>query len=236
LSNLLSLPATDRYRVPELSPQSRKEKTLAALLAQFECLAARQPVLMIFEDVHWIDPTSLELLTVAVDRVPHLRVLLIITARPHLRSLLIIPARPHFTSPCPPHAHVSTVLLTRLGRAGGAAIIDRITGGKTLPEEVTSQILTRTEGVPLFVEELTKMVLESGVLQEQDGHYVLQQPLPSLAIPTTLHDSLIARLDRLAPVREVAQVGAVVGRAFSYELLNTVVGFPQGQVDEAIGR
>jgi len=224
LANLLTLPPPKRFRLPELSPQSRKAKTLAALLAQLECLAARQPVLMIFEDVHWIDPTSLELLTVAVDRVPQLRVLLIITTRPQ------------FAPPWPPHAHVSTVFLTRLGRAGGAAIIERMTGGKTLPEEVTNQILTRTDGVPLFIEELTKMVLESGVLQERDGHYVLQQPLPSLAIPTTLHDSLIARLDRLAPVREVAQVGAVVGRAFSYELLNAVVGFPQGQLDEALDR
>ena len=224
LANLLSLPAPDRYHLPELSPQSRKAMTQAALLAQLDGQAARQPVLMIFEDVHWIDPTSLELLTVVVDRVPHLRVLLIITARPE------------FTPPWPPHAHVTTVALTRLGRAGRAAIIERITGGKTLPEEVTNQILTRTDGVPLFVEELTKMVLESGVLQERDDDYVLKQPLPPLAIPATLHDSLIARLDRLAPIREVAQIGAVVGRAFSYELLNAVAGFPQGQLDEALDR
>jgi class 3 adenylate cyclase/tetratricopeptide (TPR) repeat protein len=224
LANLLSLPVPDRHRLPELSPQGRKAMTLAALLAQLEGQAARQPVLMMFEDVHWIDPTSLELLTVAVDRVPHLRVLLIITARPE------------FTPPWPPHAHVTTVALTRLGRAGGAAIIERITGGKTLPEEVKNQILTRTDGVPLFVEELTKMVLESGVLQQRDDHYELQQPLPPLAIPATLHDSLIARLDRLAPIREVAQIGAVVGRAFSYELLNAVAGFQQGQLDEALDR
>jgi predicted ATPase/class 3 adenylate cyclase len=224
LANLLSLPAPDRYRLPELTPQSRKAMTLAALLAQLEGQAARQPVLMIFEDVHWIDPTSLELLTLAVDRVPHLRVLLIITARPE------------FTPPWPPHAHITTVALTRLGRAGGAAIIERITGGKTLPKEVTNQILTRTDGVPLFVEELTKMVLESGVLQEGEDHYVLKQPLPALAIPATLHDSLIARLDRLALIREVAQIGAVVGRTFSYELLNAVAGFPQGQLDEALDR
>jgi predicted ATPase len=222
LANLVSLPSSDRYRLPELSPQGRKERTLAALLAQFEGIAARQPVLMIFEDVHWIDPTSLELLAIAVERVAQFRVLLVITSRPE------------FTPPWPPYAHVTTVALTRLGRAGGAAIIERITGGKTLPEEVMNQILMRTDGVPLFVEELTKTVLESGVLQEQDGHYVLEQPLPSLAIPTTLHDSLIARLDRLALVREVAQIGAVVGRGFSYELLNAVVGFPQGQLEQAL--
>jgi class 3 adenylate cyclase len=222
LANLLSLPASTRYRLSELSPQSRKEKTLAALLAQFEGLAERQRVLMIFEDVHWIDPTSLELLTVAVDRVPQLPVLLLITARPE------------FTPPWPHYAHVTTVALTRLGRPEGAAIIERIAGGKALPEDVVDQILARTDGVPLFVEELTKTVLESGVLQERDGHYVLEHRLPSLAIPTTLHDSLLARLDRLAPVREVAQIGAVVGRQFSYELLNAVTRLPREKLGEAL--
>jgi predicted ATPase/class 3 adenylate cyclase len=222
LANFLSLPSDDRYRLLELSSQKRKEKTLAALLGQLEGLAARQPVLMIFEDVHWIDPTSLELLTVIVDRVPQLRVLLLITARPE------------FTRPWPDYAHVATVALSRLGRPDGAAIIERITGGKTLPEEVMNQILTRTDGVPLFVEELTKMVLESGLLQERDGHYVLEHPLPSLAIPRTLHASLTARLDRLAPVREVAQIGAVVGREFSYELLNAIAGLPREKLEEAL--
>jgi len=224
LANLLSLPPSDRYRLPELSPQSRKEKTLAALLSRLEGLAAMQPVLMIFEDVHWIDPTSLELLTVIVDQVPQLRV------------LLLINARPEFAPPWPHYAHVTTVALTRLSRPDGAAIIKRITGGKTLPAEVMNQILARTDGVPLFVEELTKTVLESGVLQEQEGHYVLEHPLPSLAIPTTLHDSLIARLDRFAPVREVAQIGAVVGRSFSYELLNAVAGIPREKLEEALGQ
>jgi class 3 adenylate cyclase/predicted ATPase len=222
LANFLSLPSDDRYRLPELNSQERKEKTLAALLAQLQGLAARQPVLSIFEDVHWIDPTSLELLTLTVNRVPQLRVLLLITARPE------------FTPPWPDHAHVTTLAVTRLGRPEGAAIIERITGGKTLPEEVMNQILARTDGVPLFVEELTKMVLESGLLQERDGHYVLEHPLPSLAIPSTLHASLTARLDRLAPVREVAQIGAVVGREFSYELLNAIAGFPREKLEEAL--
>src|SRR6266540_1190298 len=148
LANLLSLPPSDRYRLQELSPQSRKEKTLAVLLSRLEGLAAMQPVLMIFEDVHWIDPTSLALLTVMVDQVPQLRV------------LLLINARPEFAPPWPHYAHVTTVALTRLGRPDGAAIIKRITGGKTLPEEVMNQILARTDGVSLFVEELTKTVLE----------------------------------------------------------------------------
>jgi predicted ATPase/class 3 adenylate cyclase len=224
LANLLSLPPNDRYRLPELSPQDRKEKTFAALLAQLDGLAARQPVLMIFEDVHWIDPTARELLTVTLERVPRLRVLLLITARPE------------FTPPWPGHAHVTTLPLTRLSRRDGAALIERVTAGKTLPEEVMNQILARTDGVPLFVEELTKTVLETGLLQERDGHYVLNRPLPSMAIPMTLHASLTARLDRLAPVREVAQIGAVVGREFSYELLNAVAGLPIGRLEDALGQ
>ena len=121
------------------------------------------------------------------------------------------------------------------GRAG-SAIIERVTAGKALPEEVMNQILARTDGVPLFVEELTKSVLETGLLKERDDHYVLSHPLPPMAIPTTLHASLLARLDRLAPVREVAQIGAVVGREFSYELLNTVAGLPKEALDEALAQ
>lgn len=222
LANLLSLPPSDRYHVPELTPQKRREMTLAALLAQLNGLAAQQPVFTIFEDIHWADPTSLELLTVTLERVPRLRVLMLITARPE------------FTPPWPSHAHVTTVSLTRLNRRNGAALIERVTAGKTLPDEVMGEILARTDGVPLFVEELTKTVLETGLLQERDDHYVLNGPLPSMAIPTTLHASLMARLDRLAPVREVAQIGAVVGREFSYELLNTVAGLPGERLEEAL--
>ena len=222
LANLLSLPLNDRYHVPEMSPQKRKEMTLAALLAQFGGLAARQPVFVIFDDVHWADPTSLELLTVTLEQVQRLPVLLLITARPE------------FTPPWPGHAHVTTVSLTRLNRNDGAALIDRVTAGKALPKDVMDQILARTDGVPLFVEELTKSVLETGILQERDDHYVLSHPLPSMAIPTTLHASLMARLDRLAPVREVAQIGAVVGREFSYELLSTVAGLPKEALEEAL--
>ena len=215
LANLLGLPASDRYRLQELSPQNRKEKTFAALLAQLDGLAAQQPVFVIFEDIHWIDPTSLDLLAATVARVPELRVLLFVTARPE------------FTPPWPSYPHMTTVPLTRLGRRDGAALVELVTGGKTLPKEVMDEILARTDGVPLFIEELTKTVLESDLLQERDGHYVLERPLPFLAIPTTLHASLMARLDRLAPVREVAQIGAVAGREFHYELLNAVAGMPR---------
>jgi len=224
LANLLSLPAGGRYQLPELSPQKRKEITLAALMIQLNALAARQPVFIAFEDAHWADPTSLELLTLTLERLPQ------------LRALLLVTARPDFTPPWPGHAHVTTVSLTRLNRRNGAALIERVTAGKTLPKEVMEQILARTDGVPLFVEELTKTVLETGLLQEQGGHYVLNRPLPPMAIPTTLHGSLMARLDRLAPVREVAQIGAVVGREFSYELLSIVAGLPRERLDEALAQ
>ncbi|MEY9742236.1 class 3 adenylate cyclase/tetratricopeptide (TPR) repeat protein [Bradyrhizobium japonicum] len=224
LANLLSLPLRDRYRLPEMTPQTRKDMTLAAFLAQLEALAARQPVFVIFEDAHWADPTSLELLAVTLEKLPRLRVLLLITARPE------------FAPPWPGHAHVTTISLTRLSRRNGAALVERVTAGKTLPEEVMHQILARTDGVPLFVEELTKAVLETGLLQERDDHYTLSRPLPSMAIPTTLSASLMARLDRLAPVKYVAQIGAVVGREFSYELLSAVAELPRQTLEEALAQ
>jgi class 3 adenylate cyclase/tetratricopeptide (TPR) repeat protein len=224
LAKLFAFPASDRYGLQELSPQRLKEKTLAALLARLDGLAVRQPVLMIFEDIHWIDPTSLELLAATVEHVPQLRVLLLITARSE------------FTPPWPSYPHTTTIPLTRLDRRDGAALVEQVTGGKTLPKEVMDEILARTDGVPLFIEELTKTVLESGLLQERDGHYVLERPLPSLAIPTTLHASLMARLDRLAPVREVAQIGAVAGREFHYELLYAVAGMPRERLEDALGQ
>lgn len=222
LSNLLSLPPDVRYPLPAMSPQKQKDATLSALLAQLQQMAATQPVLIIFEDVHWIDPTSLELLALIVERLVDSRILLLITARPE------------FSPPWPGYAHVSTIPLTRLARDDGAALVKRVTGGKALPDEVLQEILARTDGVPLFVEELTKAVLESGQLQEQRGQYVLGHPLPSLAIPTTLHASLMARLDRLASVRDVAQIGAVIGREFSYELLNAIATLPKAKLDEAL--
>ncbi|MGA9817238.1 MAG: adenylate/guanylate cyclase domain-containing protein, partial [Pseudolabrys sp.] len=222
LASLLALPASDDYRLQELAPQKRKEKTFEALLAQLDGLAAQQPVLIIFEDVQWIDPTSLELLAATVEHVPQ------------LRALLLITARPEFTPPWPNYPHLTTISLTRLGRPDGAALVQRVAEGKTLPKEVMDQILAHTDGVPLFIEELTKMVLEGGLLQERDGQYVLERPLPPLAIPTTLQASLMGRLDRLSLVREVAQIGAVAGRDFHYELLNAVAGLPRGRLDEAL--
>jgi class 3 adenylate cyclase/tetratricopeptide (TPR) repeat protein len=222
LAQLLALPVDDTYRLRELSPQKRKEKTLVVLKAQFEALAAKQPIFVIFEDIHWIDPTSLELLTTAVEQAPKLRVLLLLTARPE------------FSPPWPSYPHMTTIPLTRLGRNVGAALIERVAGSKALPKELLDEILARTDGIPLFIEELTKTVLESGLLQKRNGEYVLEGPLPHLAIPSTLQASLMARLDRLAPVREVAQIGAVAGREFHYELLNAVAGLPKEKLDEAL--
>jgi class 3 adenylate cyclase/predicted ATPase len=222
LANLLTLPADDHYRLQDLTPQKRKEKTLAALLAQLDGLAAQRPVLIIFEDVQWIDPTSLELLAASVEHAPQ------------FRALLLVTARPEFMPPWPSYPHLTTIALRRLGRPEGAALILRLTRGKTLPTEVMEQILAHTDGVPLFIEELTKMVLEGGLLRERDGAYVLERSLPPLAIPTTLQASLTARLDRLSPVREVAQIGAVVGREFHYELLSAVAGLPSQRLDQAL--
>ena len=224
IAERMSIPTGDKYRLPDLTPQRRKEKTLEALLAQMARLAARQPVLMLFEDAHWIDPTSLELLTLTVARASTLPLLLLVTARPE------------FTPPWPAEAHVTTLPLARLGRREGVTLVERSAGGKALPAEILEQILARTDGVPLFLEELTKTIIESGLLREEDGHYALDGALPPLAIPTTLHDSLMARLDRLAPVREVAQIGAAIGREFSYPLLSAVAQQPDDRLKEALDR
>jgi class 3 adenylate cyclase/predicted ATPase len=223
LANLFVLPDSDQVPLRQLSPQKRKEKTLAALLAQLDGLAARQPVLIIFEDVHWIDPTSLELLAATIMQLQWLRVLMLITARSE------------FTPPWPKHRHVTTIPLTPLDRRDGAALVQRVTGGKTLPKEVMDEILARTDGVPLFIEELTKTVLEAGVLREDEESYELDgahlHPIPS-----TLHGSLLARLDRLGPGRVVAQIGAVIGREFSYELLRAIAVMPDSILRSAVNR
>ncbi|WP_027533778.1 adenylate/guanylate cyclase domain-containing protein [Bradyrhizobium sp. WSM3983] len=224
IAALLSLPNAARNSPPELSPQKRKEKTLTALLAHMERLAARHPVLVVYEDVHWIDPTTLELLTLTIERVQSLPVLLLITARPEFRP------------PWPGYAHVTHIELGRIGRDEGSSLIAQVTGGKALPNEVLQQILARTDGIPLFIEELTKAVVESGVLTDVGDRYAVAGPLPELAIPTSLNASLLARLDRLAPVREVAQIGAALGRQFSHALIRAVTPMPQPQLDDALAQ
>jgi class 3 adenylate cyclase/tetratricopeptide (TPR) repeat protein len=206
---MLSLP-TERYPSLNLSPQKQKEKTLEALVDRVEALARQGPVLMVIEDVHWIDPTSQELLELLVPRVNAIPVLLVMTHR--LGYVASWAGRPG----------VTTLTLSGLRRTQGAELVDAVTGGKLLPPEVLDQILARTDGVPLFVEELTRSVLESGMLRGESDHYVLQGPLDALSIPVSLRDSLMARLDRLGPVKEFAQIGACIGREFSYELIERI--------------
>ncbi|WP_407179303.1 AAA family ATPase [Bradyrhizobium sp. STM 3562] len=224
IADLLSVPIGNGYPPLNLTSQKRKEKTLQVLLAQLEGLAARRPVLMVFEDVHWIDPSSLDLLDLIVDRVATLRVLLIITFRPEFAPAWI------------GRSHVTSINLGRLPRPQRAEMIMRVTGGKALPQEIAAQIIDRTDGVPLFVEELTKAVIESGMLTDAGDRFDARGPVPRLAIPTSLHASLLARLDRLAPVREMAQIGAALGRSFSHELISAVAAMPQQQVDGALAQ
>jgi class 3 adenylate cyclase/predicted ATPase len=207
---LLSLPLGADYAPLTFSPEQQKQKTLQAFLAIFLRIAAQQPVLFVMEDLHWVDPSTLELLTLLVDQGPTARILALWTFRPD------------FSPPWTGRAHVTQVTLNRLPRGQAAELTGRVAHGKALPAEVVEQVVAKTDGVPLFVEELTKMVLESGLLQEREERYALSGPLPPLAIPTTLHDSLMARLDRLAAVKGLAQLGATLGREFSYELLQAV--------------
>jgi tetratricopeptide (TPR) repeat protein len=218
---LLSLP-TERYAALNLSPRKQKEKTLEALVAQVEILARHQPLLMVFEDVHWIDPTSQEALDALVPRIQGLPILLVITYRPEYT--------PHWSE----QAHVTTLGLVRLGRRQGAELVAKVAGGRGLPAEVLEQIVAHADGVPLFVEELTKSVLESGLLREAGNQYELQSPLLALFIPTSLRDSLLARLDRMAPVKYILQIGACIGREFSYELLTRISGLSDEPLEEAL--
>jgi predicted ATPase len=210
LAALLSLPLPADYAPLTVSPEQQKQQTLQAFLTILLRIAAQQPVLFVMEDLHWVDPSTLELLSLLVDQGPTARILALLTCRPD------------FSPPWTGRSHLTQVTLPRLPRRQAAEMTGRVAQGKALPPEVVEQVVAKTDGVPLFVEELTKMVLESGLLQEQAEHYELIGPLPPLAIPTTLHDSLMARLDRLAAVKTLAQLGATLGREFSYDLLQAV--------------
>jgi predicted ATPase len=210
LASLLSLPLPADYAPLSMSPEQQKQQTMHVLLTNLLRIAAQQPVLFVMEDLHWVDPTTLEFLTLLVDQGPTARILALLTFRPD------------FSAPWTGRSHLTQVTLPRLPRRQATAMMDRVAHGKALPPEVVTQVVAKTDGVPLFVEELTKMVLESGLLQEQEDRYILTGPLPPLAIPSTLHDSLMARLDRLATVKSLAQLGATLGREFPYALLHAV--------------
>src|SRR5262245_29935838 len=172
--------------------------------------AAHEPLLLIVEDLHWVDPSTLEFLSLLVDQGPTVRMLTLCTFRPQ------------FPPPWPPRAHIAQLTLTRLPRPQVGRMVTAVAGGKAVPAEMVQQLVTRSDGVPLFVEELTKLVLASDLLREHEDHYPLTGPLPPLAIPTTLQDALMARLDQLASAKVVAQLGATIGREFTYELLRAV--------------
>ena len=222
-AEMLSLPNDGRYPPLDPDPQRRRQRTLEALNLQMEVLSRSNPVLMIVEDVHWSDPTSLEGFGRTVDRVASHRVLLLVTFRPE------------FEPPWIGRSYVTFVAINRLGERDIAAMIDGVTGNKSLPASIRQDIIERTDGIPLFVEEMTKAVLEA----ESEGtaeQAAAAVPSPALAVPASLHASLMARLDRLGPAKEVAQIGAAIGREFSHALLAAVVRKPEAELGSAFDR
>jgi class 3 adenylate cyclase/predicted ATPase len=222
-AEMLSLPNDGRYPTLDLTPEHRRQRTLEALILQIEVLTRSSPVLMIFEDVHWTDPTSLEALGRAVERIAS------------LRALLIVTFRPEFEPPWIGQPHVTALTINRLAQREVNAMIDRVVGDKPLPASIRQDIIERTDGIPLFVEEMTKAVLEAGS-QGAAEHTVAAVPSPALAVPASLQASLMARLDRLGSAKEVAQIGAAIGREFSHALLASVAHQPEAELGSALDR
>ena len=222
IAELHSLPSADLAPPLDVTPQRKKDKTFEALLRQVEGLSRQQPVLMVFDDLHWIDPSSRELLDRVIERVADWPV------------LLLAMFRPEFQPPWTGQPHVTMLTLARLDRRDTAAMVANVAGNAALPPEIVEEIAERTDGVPLFVEELTKAVLEAGA---QAPAALSAVPHPALSVPATLHASLMARLDRLGPAaKEVAQTGAAIGREFGYGLLASVTDLPEPQLREALDR
>jgi class 3 adenylate cyclase/predicted ATPase len=211
LASLLSLPLPEgRYPALSLSPQQQRRKTQDVLVAWWLEEAERQPVLAVWEDLHWADPSTLEALGLVVEQAPTATMLHVLTFRPE------------FAPPWPSRSHLTPITLNRLERPQVEALAHRLAGGKRLPEEVVAHLVGKTDGVPLYVEELTKMLLASDLLREEAEQYVLTGPLVSVAIPNTLQDSLMARLDQMNTAKEVAQLGSVLGREFAYDMLQAL--------------
>ncbi len=223
LAELLSLRNDGRYPQLTLDPQQRRKRTLEALITQVEALAQSDPVLIIFEDAHWTDPTSLELIGRIIERIVTLRVLLIITYRPE------------FEPPWIGLPHVAALTINRLGRRDIDAIIDRLVGNKSLPPGIREDVIDRSDGIPLFIEEMTKAVLEAES-EEEARRTTSAIPSVRLEIPATLHASLLARLDRLGSAKELAQIGAAIGREFSHALIEGVAGKSSADLETAIHR
>jgi len=217
------LPAA-RYAARSLSPQQQRQQTQDALVAWLLEEATRQPMLAVWEDLHWADPTTRELLGLLVEQTPTAAMLQVLTFRPE------------FSPPWPTRSHLTPITLHRLERPQVEALIARLAGGKALPAEVVAHIVAKTDGVPLYVEELTRMLLASDLLRADAEHYVLTGPLPTMAIPETLQDSLMARLDQLTTAKEVAQLGAVLGREFTYDMLMAVSSQDEATVQDGLAR
>src|SRR5207244_649791 len=225
LAPLPSLPIPeDRYTPLHLSPQRQRQKTLEAIVAIMLELAERQPVLFIIEDLHWTDPSTLELLNLILDQTPTASMLVLLTCRPTFQ-----PSWSH-------KSYLSEVTVNRLSHAQVEQIVTCVTDGKTLPAAVLQQIIAKTDGVPLFVEEITKSLLESGQLTAVNGYYTLTGTFSTLAIPATLQDSLMARLDRLMTGKVIAQLGATIGRQFSYALLQHVAQLDESTLQRELAR
>jgi class 3 adenylate cyclase len=222
-AEMLSLPNDGRYPALDITSEQRRRRTLEALASQVEALSRSTPVLMIFEDAHWTDPTSLEVVSRVVDRLRNLRVLLIVTFRPE------------FDPPWIGRPYVAAVTLNRLAQRDIETVIDNVVGNKLIPASIRQDIIERTDGIPLFVEEMTKAVLEAGS-EDAAQHVASAIPSPGLAVPASLQASLMARLDRLGPAKEVAQIGAAIGREFSHALLSAVMKRPGPELASSLVR
>jgi class 3 adenylate cyclase/tetratricopeptide (TPR) repeat protein len=224
VASILSLPCADRYGERPMTPQKFKDETLRTLVDLTEATSRKKPSVLLFEDAHWADPTTLEVLDLLVDRTRNVPLLMVLTHRPE------------FQSRWSGHGHVTALNLSKLTRTQSAAIISTLADRKALPAILLEQILTRTDGVPLFVEELTRSILESGELTKAGDRYEYAGSARAITIPATLRDSLMARLDRVMPVKEIAQIGAAIGREFHYEMIAAVSPLPQMQLDDALAR
>ena len=224
IASMLSIPCDERYGPIAMTPQRHKDETLRTLVDLTEAAARRQPSVMLFEDLHWADPTTLEVLDLMIDRVRSFPLLIVLTHRPE------------FQSRWSQHGHVIAMNLSKLTRAQSAAMVSRVAAAKALPPDLVEQILTKTDGVPLFVEELTKSILESGELKDAGDRYEYAGITHSITIPATLRDSLMARLDRYMPVKEIAQIGAAIGREFSYEIISAVAPRAKAELEDALER
>jgi class 3 adenylate cyclase len=223
IASMLSIPWEARYGALAMTPQRFKDEILRALVNTVEAVARRQPTVMLFEDAHWADATTLETLDLLIHRIRNIPLLAVVTHRPEFA--------PRWSQ----HGHVAALSLSKLTRGQSAAMVSRL-ASKPLPPDLLEQIIAKTDGVPLFVEELTKSILESGELRDDGDRWDYAARRQSLPIPLTLRDSLMARLDRYAPIKEIAQIGAAIGREFSYELIAAVAPRPKPELDAALAQ